>query len=283
MKHKILSDVHLDFYVSETNLQNKKFKKQLDKFIYEELCLTLQLDTILIISGDLGHYNSQNIEFLKECKKLYKEILVVLGNHDLYFISKSIARKYDFHYQNRIDEMKKLCKENGIILLDGDVVEIDGIKYGGLMGWYDVENYTDLWLRKSNDAKMIYTREKHINYGMYSNLDYELQDWGTNSLYDSELEKLYKIYDKGCDVLISHIPYLMPELDEGLPQIYVGDNTNRFYFVEKYNIIKEISPKFCLFGHTHCDYKFVRDKTIFICNPMGYPNEKYKDEVTFSF
>ena len=45
---------------------------------------------ILIIAGDLGHFNRQNIEMLIAIKKLYKykHVICVLGNHDYYLSTK---------------------------------------------------------------------------------------------------------------------------------------------------------------------------------------------------
>ncbi len=52
----------------------------------------------------------------------YKEIICVLGNHDLHCLANRNLYLYD--------ETKALFKDAGIHLLDGEIITIDGINIG---------------------------------------------------------------------------------------------------------------------------------------------------------
>ena len=82
MKIDILSDVHFDnyFYGKYTNDDVIKFYSQIIDFN--------NCGDVLVIAGDIGHNNSQNIKILKLLKQYYKNIICVLGNHDFYLLGK---------------------------------------------------------------------------------------------------------------------------------------------------------------------------------------------------
>ena len=84
MKVDILSDLHLDFYFKQ------HFTTQNDIVSLFELILTdnntREVGDILIIAGDIGHYNEQNIKVLKVLKKeFYKYI--ICDNFPTFFAS----------------------------------------------------------------------------------------------------------------------------------------------------------------------------------------------------
>lgn len=76
MKLDILSDTHFDFYFYQKYNEDDvvKFFKNIINF--EDIA------DVLIIAGDIGHNNAQNIKILKILKQFYKNIICVLGNHD---------------------------------------------------------------------------------------------------------------------------------------------------------------------------------------------------------
>ncbi|MBT2292076.1 metallophosphoesterase [Paenibacillus albidus] len=87
----LISDVHLDFWVDNSSNQ-LKLSNRLDQFV-ASLVPEFPAKT-LIIAGDLGHYNKQNLMLLTKLKMYYSRILLVAGNHDYYLISKSLKNKY---------------------------------------------------------------------------------------------------------------------------------------------------------------------------------------------
>ncbi|GGF84440.1 hypothetical protein GCM10010912_32040 [Paenibacillus albidus] len=87
----LISDVHLDFWVDNSGNQ-LKLSKRLDQFV-AGLVPEFPAET-LIIAGDLGHYNKQNLMLLTKLKTYYSRILLVAGNHDDYLITKPLKNKY---------------------------------------------------------------------------------------------------------------------------------------------------------------------------------------------
>ena len=74
MRLDIMSDIHLDFYA--------KNKMKIKKFI-ELLVKTKENNNfdVLIIAGDIGHYNEDNIFFLELISKYYKKVFVTWGKN----------------------------------------------------------------------------------------------------------------------------------------------------------------------------------------------------------
>jgi len=93
MKVDILSDLHLDFYF-KPHLTTAENVASFFELIFTDH-KTRKIGDVLIIAGDIGHYNKQNIEVLKTLQKeFYKHIICVLGNHDYYLIGSE--SKYTF-------------------------------------------------------------------------------------------------------------------------------------------------------------------------------------------
>ena len=112
MKIDILSDLHLDFYFNPTvDITTKNVKSFFDSIFTKDD----DVDT-LIIAGDIGHYNYQNIEVLKIIKKeYYKNIICVLGNHDYYLLNDAIKKQYDNNSFNRVKEMRELINNETLM------------------------------------------------------------------------------------------------------------------------------------------------------------------------
>ena len=257
-----ISDLHIDFYLSYDNYDIDNLKTTILHDIFSK-----KTGEVLIIAGDLGHYNEQNIFLLKTLCEYYgyKKIFFVLGNHDYYLLQDSMQKTYNNSSFKKIHEMKKLCaKFDNIHLLSGDTIEYKGVVFGGCAMWYDgkymqrldvsmnKEKINDLWTRKVLDARMIYGIKRF------------------DSLYLKELEKLKQFYDKS-DVIITHInPSILPE---HTPKKHVLDKINGFYSFDGEYYVQNTKAKYWVFGHTHTRLKYHINNTTVLSNPLGYPNE----------
>lgn len=266
MKIDFISDLHIDFW---------KYP------LHEHLDMDNDSE-VLVIAGDLGHYISQDRLFLEECKKFYKRVLLVRGNHDMYLVSRKQQEKYKYNSWNRIKEYKEMCEEIGIDYLDGDVIEINGIKFGGVgMSWdasylkllesktpETPESIKQMFERSMNDSKLIMSRKPPTYYGMYGK-DILGTTFDPYKYFKEEYEKLSTIDD--CDVMISHYGPVAPF--EDMPYEFRYSPTSAFYYFDGRKDVKRIKPKIWVFGHTHDTYDFMYDETRLICNPLGYPGE----------
>lgn len=131
MKIDILSDVHFDNY-----FYNKYKSDDVIKF-YSQIIDFNNCGDVLVIAGDLGHDNEQNIKILKILKEYYKSIICVLGNHDYYLMGKTNQKLFSNSFE-RVENMRSLINsKDGMYCLNGNIIEIDGVKFGGADSWYD--------------------------------------------------------------------------------------------------------------------------------------------------
>ena len=275
MKLAYTSDTHLDFWVKDVNPQSPKTHLKIKKYI-KEILKPKEAD-VLVVAGDIGHYNKQNLILLTELKKIYKEVIVVNGNHDMYLVSKNIQNQYDYLSFKRSDEMKQMCKDNDIHYLDGDIVEIEGVRIGGTGMWYHLED-EDLydWKDCMNDAQLIMNGPITRSYGgwtMYnSGSDFISPTFKTQFHYEKEVKKLEKIKD--IDVFVSHVsPITIP--DEIKDERYGRNNKyNKFYESDNLKKLQETGAKHCVFGHTHIEKEFSVGGIDFHVSAVGYPQER---------
>lgn len=266
MKIDYLSDIHLDYYFSP---KFKEVNEDHVRALFDPIFLNNRQDQVgdlLVIAGDLGHYNDQNIQILKIFQKVYyKYIVCVLGNHDYYLVDRESRDYYRRDSFYRASDMKKqISKLNNIYCLDGDVVNIDGINFGGAMGWYSdayIKKYfshlsqstlNENWKRFMNDSRLIYTIE---------NFD---------DLYNIEYAKLEKV-SKECDVMISHINPSYKH--QHISPKYHNDITNSYFTFDGDSLISDGSMTHWIFGHTHDQLEYQFNQVKVHCNPLGYPFE----------
>ena len=281
MKIDYISDIHIDFRVREMNPNSPKIKKQVKELI-EEIGISNSKSDVLIIAGDLGHYFSQDSEFLLQCKEIYKHIILVRGNHDMYLVSKSQQSKYLFKSENRYLELKRFCSNNDIHYLDGNVICIDGIKIGGLgMSWDKsfLDTITDtsddevneLFIRYMNDARLIMDGEPYYIPMAYGSSVYR-STFKHKDYFIKELDKLKNI--EPVDIMVTHYYPLSSYLPVTYPKQYKEDVCSTFYMFNGEQELKRINPKYWIFGHMHKEYDFFFDNTNLLCNPLGYPGER---------
>lgn len=286
MKVHYISDLHLDFWIKEMS-ESKKMINQIENFIKN---INFSEADVLIIAGDLGHYFVQKSVFLKIIKRFYKNIIIVSGNHDRYLVSKKQQKKYSWSSDSRVNETKEFCKKiDGLYLLDGEELKIDGVTFAGVgMSWDDSffnlfkkrnpNNYypqvTTLFNNKMNDSKLIMDGYKPypINYG-YGGKEL-ISSFDPFEFFRKEYKKLQKI-SSNVDVMISHYGPIVPDdIDEN----YNNPTTTFYYFDGEYEL-KRISPQKWVFGHTHKNHDFYINETNLICNPLGYPHEKTNQKI----
>ena len=262
MRIDILSDLHLDFWFradkpfpNDTRIRNI-FDGILNKNIYHE---------VLIIAGDISHYNSQ-ISIVEKIAELYeyKKIFMVIGNHDIWLIGNKNKYKYKTSNNRKKEWYNYKDLKNIIHILNGDVVEYKGIKFGGFMGWYDAsfKGYKDnymipsnnihLWKSVSNDPVYIKGYEDYME------------------IFNEEM----KIIDKmptDIDIMISHFVPINEPI--AFTDAYKTDETNKFYCFNGIDYVEKLKPKYWIYGHSHNYHSFDIYNTKFIMNALGYPSE----------
>ena len=264
----ILSDLHLDFYFPQQKAVNiDTIKSVYDSIFFDNkkrVC-----GDVLVVAGDLGHFNFQNIEILKIFQKeYYKNIVCVLGNHDYYLVNKVAQNDYDLDSFNRAKEMRELINEQeNMYCLNGNIIEIDGIKFCGCDSSYS-NAYLNTYFPPGNNHK--------ANNEMWKNCinDYRFM-YNVNNyddIYKQELPKIKAVY-KECDVMITHVNPSF--LHKHMTQSYINQQSNTFFSFDGHQFIHEGTMQYWIFGHTHDTLEYELNKVQCICNPMGYPNESH--------
>lgn len=271
LKVDYISDIHLDFWIKNMSI-TPKFHKRIDNFI-KNILKPLDGD-VLVTAGDLGHYFSQDTALLLALKKHYERIVVVRGNHDMYLVSNNQMAKYKHNSFKRVQEMKDWCKENDIDYLDGDVIEINNIKIGGVGMWYNLptNGHIEQWNQVMNDSNLIMKdwRPYYNSFGYGGKI--KVGSFDTQRYYLDELEKLKNIE---CNILVTHVPpVLIPEEYKGL---YAGDNNNIFYESDNIEAVNNTGCEFVISGHVHEEYELNYDNFELLINPLGYKSEQRKD------
>ncbi|MDF1876129.1 metallophosphoesterase [Sulfurimonas sp. SAG-AH-194-I05] len=262
----ILSDLHLDFYFpQEMEASIDAVKSIFDPIFFENQ--KRKIGDVLIIAGDIGHYNHQNIQILKILQaEYYQHIVSVLGNHDYYLINRIAEDNYDKDSFNRIKEMRSLINaEENMHCLNGTVVTIDGVKFGGcdssynnayLKAYFPLVNHptynNNLWKSSIND---------YANMGGVNQY---------NQIYKLELPKIEAVY-KECDIMITHVNPSF--LHDHMSQYYMNQKSNTFFCFNGHRYMQDGTMKYWVFGHTHDTLEYEHEGVKCICNPFGYPAE----------
>ena len=291
-KVAFISDIHTDFYIP-SGAAGHKLEKRMNDFIDNQL-QPIEAD-ILVFAGDNSHYPLQNKLMLEllAAKHWYKKIFVTFGNHDMYLVSNSQRDTYKKSWE-KIEHLKSICADiDTVEFLDGNVVEVDGIKIGGAGMWYDFsygfkdgmshQAMMSLWKTESNDPNLIagdnaanVLRDKfEMYYDNYGGRRRTSCTFNPLNFFEKEKEKLAKIVDKS-DIFISHMgPYVPPDLN---PEF--DDSTTGFYFFdgEEY-LFSDNAPKLWFFGHVHDRYNFKVGNTKLVSNPLGYKDQKLKHHI----
>ena len=265
MKVTILSDLHLDFYIKPASkYKEAKIRAVFDKRFNEDR------GEVLIIAGDISHYNSQTLTIPKMLAEIYgfKKVFCVLGNHDYYLLTSNYWHRYKGKSINRIQEIWDYKDPDDIVhFLNGDVVEYKGYKFGGANSFYDA------------------TYLQQLQRGMYHRMPNPIDLWkatmndnanikGYVSFYDiwaEEKPKIEKLMDEDLDVMITHVAPLSEHLSFEPHYKYL--ESSAFYAFDGEDYLDKTTAKLWVYGHSHGFNEFDVYDVKVINNSMGYPGE----------
>ena len=258
-----ISDPHVDGYI--------EFNKML---YYMRKYWSGNYDNIdvLIIAGDISHSNALTHLFLQELSSIFKHIVVVPGNHDMYMISRSSNHKYNSYGYNRIVEMVEMVEDiENVYYLNGDSVTIDGVVFGGAMGWYD--GSYELYKNEIHILKSInkgYTEDDHwrgyLNDSRYTGIK------SFKKFFDKQYEIMEDVLSsQQIDVMVTHFnPSNLPEHQD---PSYINEPGTAYYNFWGDELLEKYKPQFWVYGHTHHRLVFNKFNTTLLHNAVGYPHE----------
>lgn len=247
MKISYISDLHLDFWCPFVSNQIK-WRKRTEEFILKLIDTDESERDVLIIAGDMSHFNRQSMWAVELFSMYYHQVFTTYGNHELYLISRNQSDKYLDNSRNRLNEFHAmlLSMPNVHPLFTDKVFTYKGVTFGGNPMWYPIEMTEQqmFFSNISNDSKLIkgfnIKEEHYINQEQYESL-----------------------LTKEIDVMISHFPVI---------------NTDSHF---KYNSaacyltpVKDIRAKHWVSGHVHEQKTYEKPYCTFYMNAIGYPPEK---------
>lgn len=261
MKIDYISDLHTDFWFGENMTIDEYLQSYVYKYVFNNAG-----GEILLIAGDLGHKNEQNIKFLKIIQEVHKynHIFCVLGNHDYYIMNEQWS-KYEKNSFLRTKELKHLLKnENGISLLDGQVEKYKELRIGGCGMWYDgqyIKHQNPNLIDQDIDIMWKNTMMDALHIGGIKNF---------RDILDIELKKLDQIFEKS-DIILTHVN---PSIEvKHTFEKYSKSHLNGFYSFDGTSYLKNTTAKHWIFGHVHTPIQYKVKNIAIRCNPLGYPHQ----------
>ncbi len=242
MKIDYVSDLHLDFHIRISGNEDK-YKKNTIAFL--ETLLPEQIGDVLVIAGDISHYNRQSFIALEYFSQVYKRVFFVTGNHDYYLISGEQEKKYKRNSMNREMELVSMTAflMNVTFLHNFEVIEYRGVKFSGSTSWYPLTEFKDrnFFNSISNDSRLI-----------------KGYDIGQMNYIQSEKYKLMP----EVDVLVTHVPSIVinSHIKHGDTSCYLNE-------------LKDVKARHNIFGHCHEQNTYEKDDCKFYINALGYPDE----------
>jgi len=205
----------------------------------------------------------------------YNDVFIVHGNHDLYLINDKQKKKYHSRSIERIEEIQEWCDtQSNIHFLDGNVVNIDGLKIGGFGNWYNLDTIGKIasWNEVMNDSNLIMDGAGPIRFQYGYGASHKESQWDTQGFRIENEKKMQNIIDEKCDILLCHIiPAIIP--DEHMFHGHVGEGNNIFYMTDDIEKVIETGAEVVIYGHNHSVKEFDLEGITFATNALGYPME----------
>lgn len=242
MRVAIASDVHLEFgYWEPVNPENAD---------------------VLILSGDILvaskiQKNDYFLEFLKQCKENYREVVYIAGNHE----------HYHGNFQDNLEILKEISHKNNIHFLEKSHVEIDGYMFVGATLWTDFDKNPLSLLecsRVMNDYSVITVSQPNKDN---SRLTPEF----TLNEHIETIQYLESFLSSNLDKHVIVVGHHAPSKMSIKPRYLKEDLINGAYSSELSELIlKYPNIKLWTHGHTHDIFEYEIGQTKIICNPRGY-------------
>lgn len=260
MNISYINDLHIDHWV-KWNPSQEKYKARVQKFIQDLIYRSnIENKEVMIIAGDISHFNFINKWVLEVFNEQFEKTLVVTGNHDYYLISKNQKRKYKNSSMYRAIEMAEIVDDLGNVTYFhsgwGDMYEIyKGVTFAGS---------TMTSLPKTDEEKSFY--QNVMNDSKYIVEQPEMLNMMDMSAYNTFTDKQVR-EEINIDVFISHYPLVRTYSHNK----HLNDGSLGSYLCRVAEMVAPIN----FFGHVHEEdqlYEVVGAKHY--TNALGYPQEK---------
>ncbi len=238
-----ISDVHTEFYDTAEEVFDS---------------IEWQQASHLVLAGDIGVVCTKlkiYKEFLLLCKKRYKNVVLIPGNHEYY------KCRGDRGTVEKL--LKSLCETTGVVYIHEKNVVVDGIRFIGHTLWSIIER--DACSQIADFTNGVFN----------SQLEYVLAFADGFRFVQNEILKSMD-YDEPLVVVTHHLPtrkVIHPRFTG-----YGSMNSAFATDLTSHMTLGRVKYWFC--GHTHEYAKTKAFDTLIVVNPLGYPGESRMTKVS---
>jgi hypothetical protein len=259
VKLRYISDIHLEFLKIFPEIQNLDYEN-------ESLCLL----------GDIGYAYSQIYhDFIEYCSDNWKNVFVIMGNHEFYCLNKNIKTMSEIEKCTEQFKKNVYFLNNKSILLDkitNEVVtersslnvksSLNVIKIIGSILWSDINKFAET---KMNDYRMIYTRYPNTRLTSIETKQF----FQINKLFI--LDEINNDLDIKCVLLTHHGIH-----NEICNDYYAGGKLTSAYATTIHELTSCKNLIAAINGHTHANINslFPNTKIRLLANCYGYKGER---------
>jgi Icc-related predicted phosphoesterase len=291
MKVAITSDIHLEFgewYPS--NPENADVLILSGDILVADNIRKLQEDPHRIIDHSKADIF---VEFLRQCKQNYKEVVYVMGNHEHYHGDFALSA----------ETLRRECKDHGIHFLDCDNVVIGDYTFIGGTLWTDMNNEDPLTMHSMtgmmNDFRIVNNSNRMVSrkvpiYQKDDEGNYVMQERnGINSMVEIGMKHVEQVARfSPADAVEQHrkmVEYIkmIISLNPTRKYVVVGHHApskasthprykDEYMMNGGYSsnldefILDHPQIKLWTHGHTHELFDYRIGSTRVVCNPRGY-------------
>ena len=233
MKIQIASDLHMEHW-------RRDLPDPVDQFAPDEA------RDLLILAGDITDGKTDyGLPFIRRELDI-SPVIFVPGNHEYYYATKQ-----------KVDNWWRAFAtyHPGFHYLNDETVEIGGLRF------YGAEWCSDFW-----------GDEQHYYFDRLISDFWLTKDW-TTTRHEAEFRRTTESMKKlagEVDVVITHFPPTLGALDL---RLYKGKLTNPYFINDREWLVRHMSPKLWVSGHTHTPFDYQVGDTRVIGNPRGFREE----------
>lgn len=252
-----INDLHIDHHIKYNKNQNKYYQS-IEDFIINLIDKSQLINyDVLIIAGDLSHYNDVSRLVLKTFSQHFNIVFFVPGNHDYYLISKNQLNKHQSSY-NRVKNLISQCYDlKNVIIFHSSFNN----------NYYKYKNKIFGGLTMTSLPK---TEEEITFYNLFMN-DKKYINNDVSELNQKDLEQYYKLKNKNLDVFISHYPIITTDTHLR----HLSDGSIGSYRCDVSELIAPVN----FFGHVHEIKSYNFSNYQFYTNALGYPHENLNTKI----
>lgn len=211
----------------------------------------------VVLGGDI-HVGVAGLYWAKNT--FTKPVIYVPGNHEF----------YGARLERMAVEMRACAKELGIVYLDNDVVEMDGVRFIGATLWTDFELHgSDM----ASVGKALFEAKNGIS-------DFNTIIYGTTGWFRPEQSvtlhrvarefiagELRKPFAGKTCVITHHLPS-----ERSVAARYASDVLSAAFASNADELVGQADV--WIHGHTHDSFVYELGRCRVVCNPRGYPDRK---------